>query len=193
MAIKEIAYYWTTAYHEDGVYIDWDETGVDPQDATERCWRCGSHKGKRLQRCHMIPESCDGENHPKNLILLCHKCHKEAPNFADRNAMLNWLYNSTRGDLFRGVYDSYWFNRALDAYEKLYGKNFINDLVQLFSEAQERSVKEDKLFEDLKKYLNEGICKSSFHFGSGGLNSNTQAAVFKYALDRCYEVWLKNS
>ena len=42
-----------------------DESGlsVDAAEAYERCWRCGCEK--RLERCHIIPESLGGKDPQK--------------------------------------------------------------------------------------------------------------------------------
>lgn len=66
---KAIIDYWIKHQDEGELGVDWAE-------AHERCWRCGYKS--RLERCHIIPSSLGGTDNPCNLILLCHRCHKEA-------------------------------------------------------------------------------------------------------------------
>lgn len=53
------------------------------------CWRCG-WAGSRIERCHIIPASLDGPDQPSNLVLLCHRCHLDAPDVLDPAVM--WKY-----------------------------------------------------------------------------------------------------
>lgn len=75
-----------------------DECGlsVDASEAHERCWRCGYKQP--LERCHIIPDSLDGQDKPNNLVLLCKRCHLENPNIADKEIMWDWCirYNILR-------------------------------------------------------------------------------------------------
>src|SRR5262249_7661154 len=59
--------------------------GVDWSEAEERCWRCGYKSS--LQKCHIVPDSLGGAARPSNLVLLCCRCHREAPNVADPRFM----------------------------------------------------------------------------------------------------------
>jgi ribosomal protein L37E len=74
VSCQEIVDYWTARESECGLAVDWAE-------AHERCWRCGYKS--RLQKCHIVPKSPDGKNDRSNLVLLCGRCHREAPNVAD--------------------------------------------------------------------------------------------------------------
>ncbi len=73
---KEIVEYWDSR-------IDETELSIDFAEAEERCWRC-AYKSK-LHRCHIIPDSLGGEDTPSNLVLLCRRCHIEAPNIKDKD------------------------------------------------------------------------------------------------------------
>lgn len=79
---KEIVDYWASKQEEVGLSVDWSE-------AHERCWRCGYKKP--LERCHIIPDSLGGKDEPENLVLLCKRCHIEAPNVEDKNFMWDWI------------------------------------------------------------------------------------------------------
>jgi 5-methylcytosine-specific restriction endonuclease McrA len=78
---KEIVDYWKERQDECGLSVDWGE-------AEERCWRCGYKKN--LQRCHIIPDSLGGKDEPANLVLLCERCHIDAPNVESKTFM--WDY-----------------------------------------------------------------------------------------------------
>lgn len=62
--------------------------GCDFDEAHDRCWCCGCKSN--TERAHMMPESLGGDNDPANFVLLCTKCHEEAPDVS-KEAMLNWL------------------------------------------------------------------------------------------------------
>jgi HNH endonuclease len=84
------------------VIVDWGEP---------ECWACGrwwedkydisnsdaSMKEIRkiwndvpLQRCHIVPVSLGGSNHPSNIFLMCPDCHNQQPNTKSREAFLRW-------------------------------------------------------------------------------------------------------
>ena len=50
---KQIVAYWSSVQDECGLSVDWAE-------AKDRCWRCGYEK--RLQKCHIIPDSIGGKD-----------------------------------------------------------------------------------------------------------------------------------
>lgn len=78
----DIVNYWVSRQDECGLAVDWAE-------AHERCWRCGYKS--RLHRCHIVPNAQGGPDEPSNLVLLCGRCHREAPNVADPSFMWLWL------------------------------------------------------------------------------------------------------
>ncbi|WP_408639329.1 HNH endonuclease [Nocardia yamanashiensis] len=78
----EIVDHWSMVEDESGLAIDWAE-------AHERCWRCG-YKAK-LERCHIVPDALGGAATPDNLVLLCSRCHREAPNHENPIYMWRWL------------------------------------------------------------------------------------------------------
>ncbi|MCP2331784.1 MULTISPECIES: HNH endonuclease signature motif containing protein [Actinoalloteichus] len=73
-SIREIVDYWSARKDESDLAVDWSE-------AHERCWRCGYRS--KLQKCHVIPGALGGPNTAENLVLLCGRCHHEAPNHQD--------------------------------------------------------------------------------------------------------------
>lgn len=147
--------------------VDESRLSVDAIDAHERCWRC-SRKG-RLERCHIIPRSLGGNDEPSNLVLLCPRCHLENPNVKDPLIMWDWLY------AYKTVlYDTFWFNRGMEEYQKIYGKSFQEELKEL------NLIDENKAYL-LLEFKNE-IKHTTYHFGHPYLNSATIAGVLRIVL-----------
>ncbi len=89
------------------------DIGCDWADARNHCWRCGI-KGN-LDRCHIIPhqEPFNGPDTPGNLVLLCGRCHEEAPCCDDSIAIWEWIKKT------RSTYaGSIWADRLRDALER---------------------------------------------------------------------------
>lgn len=55
------------------------------------CWRC---YGSRPERCHIVPDSLGGPDIPSNYVLLCNRCHLDAPDVRDPHEMLRWISES---------------------------------------------------------------------------------------------------
>jgi hypothetical protein len=105
---EDIVEYWSARETECGLGVDWAE-------AHERCWPCGYKAG--LDRCHIIPESLDGRNDPSNLVLLCGRWHREAPNVRDARFMWIWLRASCAP-----FYDTYRATRGVQEFERIFGR-----------------------------------------------------------------------
>ncbi|MEV6238890.1 HNH endonuclease signature motif containing protein [Lentzea sp. NPDC051838] len=58
-------------------------------EAHDRCWRCGYKS--LLEQCLIVPESLGGTDSADNLVLLCGRCRREAPNHQDPQYMWRWL------------------------------------------------------------------------------------------------------
>ncbi len=148
---QDIISYWEARKYEGDLGVDWC-------DADKRCWRCANEA--RLQRCHIIPNSLGGVDDPSNLVLLCCRCHKEAPNANDTNMMWDWI-KSTKVE----YYDTFWGMRGLSEYEKIYNrKPFVGIKVS---------------DEKIKEAMREAFKESSVHYGEGGLNPSTLAFIMK--------------
>lgn len=156
---EEIIDYWENKQYEGELSVDWSEAG-------ERCWRCGYKKP--LERCHIIPDSLGGKDETSNMVLLCKRCHIEAPNVEDKNFMWYWI--RAYGTPF---YDTFWKIRAQKEYEFIYKKSFIQEL-------EERDIISDS---DLRRFWNTDIGKTSTHFGHPWYNTSTDAGVLKMRLD----------
>ena len=108
---KEIVEYWEQHVYE-------GDLGVDFDDAETRCWRCGKERSRNgLDRCHIIPEQEPfyGKDEPSNFVLLCSRCHKEAPDVGDKETMFSWI-KATRC----GSYGEFDENRVFELFEKVY-------------------------------------------------------------------------
>ena len=150
-----------------------DECGlsVDAAEAHERCWRCGFKHN--LERCHIVPESLGGKDEPSNLVLLCHRCHIDNPNITDPEIMWDWIraYGVP-------IYDMFWHHIAMKEYEFIYHKNYYDELADIGISINS----ETKLM--IKKYSQELIKETSYHFGHPYLNAATLAGFYRMLLKK---------
>jgi 5-methylcytosine-specific restriction endonuclease McrA len=148
-SVDDIVDYWTRRECESGLSVDWAE-------AHERCWRCS--RKTRLEKCHIIPDALDGADSPNNLIPLCARCHREAPNVSDPTFTWIWLrrYAVT-------FYDADWIVRGYEEFERIFRR-------KPFA-APSEDAPEQLIVEALKKYRNRAI----IHFGEGRPNPATVA------------------
>ena len=149
---REIVHYWAAIEDECGLGVDWSE-------AHERCWRCGNKSN--LQRCHIVPDSLGGLDHPSNLVLLCGRCHREAPNHTNPKYM--WVWLRATGVSF---YDTYWTQRGMEEFEKMFKR-------KPFSSLDAGKVGPDMVLE----LLWSEMCKTIIHYGEGRLNPSAIACV----------------
>jgi hypothetical protein len=151
--IKAIVDYWTPHEDECGLAIDWAE-------AHERCWRCGYKSN--LEKCHIIPDSLWGPDVPSNFVLLCKRCHREAPNIKDPRFMWIWMRATCVP-----FYDLYWTFRGFLEFETMFGR-------MPFSGPDFKHIDVKEVVEvHLKDMLDEAI----IHFGEGRLNPATIASI----------------
>jgi hypothetical protein len=55
------------------------------------CWACG-RDSNHLERCHIIAQQFGGsDTNPANFVLLCHRCHLDAPDVTDGDEMWRWI------------------------------------------------------------------------------------------------------
>jgi 5-methylcytosine-specific restriction endonuclease McrA len=152
--IAEIVGYWRTRQDECGLSVDW-------ADAHKRCWGCGRKKGrKNFDRCHIVPRSQGGANGPDNLVLLCTRCHREAPNVNDPPFMWLWLRSRSVS-----LYDTAWIIRGLEEFERIFKRKPF-DGMELAS-----------IFPVFRRSLEKFRRKAIIHFGEGRLNPATVAWV----------------
>lgn len=164
---KQIVDYWETRVDECELSIDWAE-------AEERCWRCGYEK--RLQRCHIIPDCLGGEDKPSNLVLLCERCHIDAPNVESETFMWDWIKaNKTT------FYDTFFETKALQEYEFIYGKKYIDEL-------KERDILSP---ERIKEFMELPVGESCNHFAHPWKNDSTMAGIFRMKLEAYDKIYGK--
>src|SRR5438046_6910330 len=153
VSFKEIVNYWQRREDECGFGVDWSE-------GEERCWRCGYKTS--LQRCHIVPHSLGGLACPSNLVLLCTRCHREAPNVADPRFMRIWIRSSCFS-----LYDMYWTERGVQEFEKMFGR-------KPFTTVRFDSTSEQNALE----LVREEMQKVTIHFREGRLNPSSIAEIF---------------
>jgi len=151
---EAIVVYWSKKIDECEIGVDWSE-------AHERCWRCG-YKAK-LQKCHIVPHALGGKNSIDNLVLLCHQCHREAPNIVDPAYMWAWIKSTSTS-----FYDTYWVMRGLQEFEKIFKRSAFEGL-------DCANITQEKVLSLLKKEMGKTIV----HFGEGRLNPSTIAAILR--------------
>lgn len=152
-SIAEIVAYWSRHEDESGLAVDWAE-------AHKRCWGCGRKRWKRnFDRCHIVPRSLGGSNRADNLVLLCRRCHIQAPNVKDPSFMWFWLRSHAVP-----LYDAEWIISGLEEYQRLFGKRTFSSLKSLDISQLKRMV---------EKFRRQAI----IHFGEGRPNPSTLAWV----------------
>lgn len=156
---KQIIDYWETI-------VDYEDLGANFEEAHERCWRCGYKS--TLHRCHIIPDSLGGEDAPSNLVLLCNRCHREAPNIDNAEFFWDWLI--AQRDLSYKLYDSYWTFRGMKEYEDIYKETITTTAKNCGLDADE-----------VKEYILDRTisAKTTVHFGEGRLNPATIAGILR--------------
>ncbi|WP_186763171.1 HNH endonuclease [Lentzea tibetensis] len=153
---KDIVAYWQKKEDESGLAVDWSE-------AHERCWRC-AYKA-RLEKCHIIPDSLGGTATPDNFVLLCGRCHREAPNHANPRYMWVWLRATCLP-----FNDMYWTNRGQEEFETMFGRTPLDwaDALDLDAGA---------LQAEFNTLLRTEFSRAVIHFGEGRMNPSTIACV----------------
>lgn len=156
--IAEIVEHWSRQHSVKDARIDWSS-------AHQYCWRC-RHK-RRLERCHIVPASLGGPDAPSNLVLLCFRCHKEAPNHKNPVYMWQWI-KATSPD-FDGVY---WTLRLLDTFERIFGRQPGEGLdIKPYT----------GLEDDFRRAMLAEVGNVVVHYGEGEVNDATMACVIAEA------------
>ena len=154
---KEIVEYWEARVDEGNLSVDFAE-------AYDRCWRCGCEC--TLHRCHIIPHSLGGKDEPSNMVLLCNRCHREAPNIDDAEFFWDWLLAQKAS-----FYDTYWIRRAFTEYKDIYKESIVEIIINYELN--------DNTIINLLNYLNTKHPNVAIHFGEGKLNPSTLAGLIR--------------
>lgn len=152
VAHRDVVDYWSAREDECGLGVDW-------ADAEKRCWRCG-YEGE-LELCHIVPDARGGTREPSNMVLLCNRCHREAPNVSDPRYMWMWLRATCVP-----FYDTFWLVRAAEQYVTLFGK-------APFERVDAAAVP----VEEMEPLFRQILRGTVVHFGEGHLNPVTVACV----------------
>lgn len=176
---KEVVEYWSTQEREEGLAVDWAE-------ATDRCWRCSEQPSTRpgsrpLELCHIVPSAKGGKDEPSNLVLLCWRCHWEAPNVTDPSYIWIWLRAHSQS-----FYDTYWLTRATEEFQKLFGRK---PGEMLLDHAQQNGLEEHAAVARYQEAVNGLHPNAVIHFGQGYLNPATLACVMHMAETGALEKW----
>tara|TARA_B100000287_G_C20292363_1_gene646423 strand:+ start:54 stop:638 length:585 start_codon:yes stop_codon:yes gene_type:complete len=166
---QQIVDYWKEnhfEYEHQGMGTDWDR-------ATDSCWRCG-YFTDHLEKCHIIPDALDGDNEPHNLVLLCRKCHRHAPDFNNSEYMWKWI----KAEQALG-YEDFNSRRVLREYKKMFGEPVSKPewIIDIF----ENKDKDKKSFNKLKsiiRKIEKKVWKKAGQHG-GTISYSTQACVHK--------------
>lgn len=162
---KQIVEYWESKVNEMDITVDWCE-------ADKRCWRCGIETN--LQRAHIIPDSLGGEDKPFNFVLLCERCHAEAPNVTDPDIMWDWLKAYKIHSLATlGVLLAY------KEYKFIYNSDFWDDLEYIINGAQQSNVFDPA---EIRKQAFFVANDGSTHFGQPNFNTSTLAGMMRMYL-----------
>lgn len=158
-SLKEIVLYYRDILNEEDI-------GADINELHKRCWHCGDIS--KLYRCHIVPSSAGGQDIPSNYVLLCRRCHEQAPNCTDKKIMTNWL----RSDSTK-IYDMYWGTKIYEQFSITYNLNFIVEYSKRF----------DINSKLLKNIVYKKFNEIKLHIGSGHFNLSTWVGLFKMAFD----------
>lgn len=160
--ISQIVDYWAPRIDECDLSVDWSE-------AEEYCWNCGSPKD--LTRCHIVARSLGGQDIPSNYVILCRKCHEEAPNVDDPRIIWDWLiaHKAT-------FYKTYFIEEGWREYEFIYKRSVGEELSYI---AEQSSTQDLDRFQEI---LKAAVSRSTTHWGQYTPNKATIAGTVRMAL-----------
>lgn len=165
--------YWVEHTCESYLATDFDE-------AIKRCWRC-SYKTSELHRCHIIPESLNGKPEPQNLVLLCKRCHEQAPNVKDKEFMFSWIHATKIPH-----YDFEFKTKNDNIFELIYKRSFLVELIKL---CELKDISEIFKQENIKNKIKSIIfSKTGNHYGQG-LRSNQSTRA--WVLNEVEKIFIK--
>ncbi len=175
-----------TASHE-SILAFWEgedsfrSLGIDSERAASSCWRCSSQR--EIQRCHIVPKALGGKDAKENYVLLCKRCHAEAPNVIMPQIMWDWI------SAYRAHYpNDLWSQVALKEYEFLYGKSLGCD-IQMLLEQTDADIDLEEAMALFDLLANEAITQATHHFGQSYFNTATMVGVYRIAMQRLKELF----
>lgn len=162
--ISEIVDYWASRIDECDLSVDWSE-------GEEYCWNCGSPKD--LTRCHIVARSLGGQDVPSNYVVLCRKCHEEAPNVDDPRIMWDWLIAHKAS-----FYKTHFIIEGWREYEFIYKRSVEEEIRHIAERCPVQEEGEDRFQEIFKA----AISRSTTHWGQYVPNKATVAGTIRIAL-----------
>jgi hypothetical protein len=176
---NEIVEYWSIHESEEGLSVDW-------ADAIDRCWRCAeqastSEGSRPLELCHIVPDALGGEDEPRNFVILCWRCHLEAPNVGDPSYMWTWLRAHAQP-----LYQSYWAVRAIEEFQKLFNRKPGSILIDY---AVQNSLDANDAGSRYGMASTEAHRQAIRHWGQGHPNPATAACAMHMAEIAALEKW----
>ena len=164
--ISQSVDYWSKRIDECGLSVDWAE-------AHTHCWRCGCERN--LERCHIIPDSLGGEDAPRNIVLLCKRCHADGPNVTDPEIMWDWIKAYSVP-----FYNTFWSILGMKEYQFVYKTSYVKDLADILAAANLEA--DDQVLGEIKEIIHEEMGKAGVHFGHPYLNTATMAGINRIVL-----------
>lgn len=159
---KEIIKYWQKQPDKPSeldLNFDWNEAHE------HLCWNCGETSKTTIERCHIVPRQLGGEDVVSNLVLLCKRCHNEAPDTSNPENMWEWI-KSNKIQFAIGIVD-YNFHKALEKFEDKQGYSFIHVITGYY---QSKNLKID--LQSAGVFLDEFVfLKVGYHNGRVSLAS----------------------
>ena len=162
-SIKRIVEWACKNIDECGLACDLGDYPTAPSLKRRPCWRCGLKKA--VERCHIIPHSLGGSNHPSNYVLLCKICHTQAPDLNDKEFMFKWIAKTKRC----------WLTTPMKLYKEWTGVDFQTEIEKIGLAANNND-------EVLKvfKHIFKNIAKNKTSYHPGGIpDQTTNYAVMK--------------
>ena len=145
------------------VAVDWGDWETEHA----RCWCCG-HTAK-LQKCHIIPRSLGGIDEPSNLVPLCAPCHDESPDVADKNEMFKWI-SSQQNPLSGLGLGRYWHLSSI-------------------IEKRAKQLNSVPALDDFKKYLEEAMESTSFHFSQSNTGIKMKESTREWMVNKAFDLY----
>ncbi|MGM1361116.1 HNH endonuclease signature motif containing protein [Bacillus cereus group sp. BceL297] len=148
----------------------------DSEDDFKSFW----NKKTKLEKAHIIPKQFGGTYEPSNIMFLCKKCHKESPDFINKEMFLYWI-TSKRESSACG-FDILSIFNELDRIIEVYNKNPKYDFTELNIE---------KIANIVSKYGPQELKEHAIgKLGTHGMefaDSSRAAAVVDFAIHKLKE------
>ena len=75
---------------EENDYFQWLNEAGD--DGIRKIWNCKTMR-QCTEKAHIVPRMLGGVDAPKNMFILCKKCHRESPDTSNPKMFLSYIYN----------------------------------------------------------------------------------------------------